>query len=562
MFSRRAKASLLILALASSLFLGVAIGAWTPQDDAVSELRKNVQIFRAVYEELVAGYVKPVDPDYLMRVGIDAMLNELDPYTRFLDETDNASLDMITKGRYGGVGLEVDERGEQITVVAPVDGASGSEHGVRAGDVLTQIDDRPVAPLSVDEVETLLRGTPGTTVEITVEREGTPDPIEFTLPREEIVLENVTYRGRVGSTSDVGYVKLERFTHDAAPELTSALQALTEQDDLKGVVLDLRDNPGGLLTAAVGVADLFLKEDAVIVSTDGRLSRAESTYRSRHPPLLPDLPLVVLVNEESASASEIVAGAIQDHDRGVVMGTTTYGKGLVQAIRSLPHNTSLKMTTAQYHTPSGRSIQALDSLPAHDTSTTALEQMVDTSSRMATHETTHGRTVRDSNGLSPDVTVRADTAGALEQALTRTDAFFYFANHYAAARDTLPADFAVTDTLLEDFRTWLDDEDVRYSTDAERAIETLRGRFSDAEYASVQAEVAELEKAVRAEKRKAFHEHAPALKRHLEREILARFATDEQRTAELLPSDRQVSAAVELLHDDARYEGLLSPAVN
>ena len=563
MFSTRAKASLLIVTLASTLILGVGVGAWMPQDEDFYELRKEFRIFGAVYEELVTGYVKPVDPKHLMRTGIEAMLSELDPYTTFLDEADNANIDIITEGRYGGVGLQVGERGGHITVVSPVEGGSGYEQGLRTGDVLTRVSNQPVRSLSVQDVQTLLRGEPGSTVDVVVQREGAPAPLTFTLTREEIDLQNVTYRGLVGDASDVGYVKLERFTRNAAGELESALQALTDERDLRGVILDLRGNPGGLLNAAVGVSELFLKKGAIVVSTEGRLPKANNTYRSTRTPLLPDLPLVVLVDHYSASASEIVAGAVQDHDRGVVLGTTTYGKGLVQAIRSLPHNTSLKMTTAQYRTPSGRSIQPLSPAAASDTSMAALPLAPDsTGSAMATHQTRHGRTVRDGNGLRPDVQVGSDSASALENALQRSAAFFYYANHYAASRDSLPADFAVTATVYEDFQSWLQEEDVRYPTAAEHAIGKLRQQFQGDGYEAVKEEVAVLREAVRAEKRDAFREHAPALKRHLEREILARFVSESQRTAALLPHDRQVTAAVDLLHTQDRYTAILTPDAN
>lgn len=557
---KRAKASLLVTTVVASLFLGVAAGAWMPQDDDFFELRKNFRIFGAVYEELVTGYVKPVDPNHLMRVGVEAMLNELDPYTTFLDEADNANIDIITEGRYGGVGLDIGKRGGNITVVAPVEGGSGYKQGIRTGDVITKIDDQPIAPLSVEDVETLLRGEPGTTVEVVVEREGAPAPLTFALTREQIDLEDVTYSGRVGPASDVGYVKLERFTRSASPDVESALKALTETGELSGMILDLRDNPGGLLNAAVSVTELFVKKGATVVSTEGRVAKASNTYRSDRTPLLPDLPLVVLVNEYSASASEIVAGAVQDHDRGVVLGTTTYGKGLVQAIRSLPHNTSLKMTTAQYRTPSGRSIQPLSAVSG-DTSTAALGRVADSSSTMATHETTHGRTVRDSDGLRPDVRVAADSASALEEALKRNAAFFYYANHYAASRDSLPSDFTVTDAIYGDFRAWLKDEDLRYPTDAEHALNKLRERFAG-NYEDVKEEVAVLRSAVRTEKEEAFREHAPALKRHLEQEILSRFVNESQRIAALLPQDRQVTAAVDLLHEPDRYAGILTPDTN
>jgi carboxyl-terminal processing protease len=560
MIPKQIKASFLIVSLGASLVLGVAVGFWMPSDDDFFELRKNFRIFGAVYEELVTGYVKPVDPEHLMRTGINAMLSELDPYTTFLDEADNANIDVITRGRYGGVGLDIGTRGGKITVVAPVEGASGYKQGIRAGDVIKQVNDQPVAPLTLKDVQTLLRGDPGTTVSVTVEREGAPAPLEFMLTRQEIEYENVTYHGRIGEAEEVGYVKLERFTRDAAPELASALKALRTGGDLQGVVLDLRDNPGGLLSAAVGVSELFVPNGATVVTTKGRLPEASSTYRSDRAPLLPSLPLVVLVNGYSASASEIVAGAVQDHDRGVVLGTTTYGKGLVQAIRSLPHNTSLKMTTAQYRTPSGRSIQSLDDNPFRDTSTAATDRPSDSSAAWTRHETAHGRTVRDGDGLRPDVRVENPPPSALEEALKRRAAFFYYANHFAASRDTLTSSFTATDETLAGFRSWLDAEDIRYPTDAEHALRKLRGQFGDETYAAVEEEIAVLREAVRADKQEAFRTHATDLKRHLEREILARFVTDSAQTAAMLPHDRQVDAAVDLLHDPDRYGDILAPA--
>ncbi|MFB6249227.1 MAG: S41 family peptidase [Salinibacter sp.] len=547
MLPTRFKSSFLVVSLAGTLVLGVAVGFWMPRDDDLFELRKNFRIFGAVYEELVTGYVQPVDPERLMRTGVEAMLNELDPYTTFLDAADNASIDMIMKGRYGGVGLDVGRRAGKITVVGPVESASGYKQGIRAGDVITQVGNQSVSPLSLEDVQTLLRGEPGTTVEVTVEREGAPAPLTFTLTREEIDVQDVSYRGRVGVGDDVGYVKLERFTRDAASDVESALRALRDGGKLAGVILDLRDNPGGLLAAAVDVTELFVPNGATIVTTEGRLPRANSTYRSDRAPLLPDLPLVVLVNGYSASASEIVAGAIQDHERGVVLGTTTYGKGLVQVIRSLPHNTSLKMTTAQYRTPDGRRIQDLDPTPFRDTSTAA-GAGPDSSAAPAD----------SGDGLAPDVKVATAPPSPLEEALKRRAAFFFYANHYAAEHDTLSPDFRVTDAVLSDFRSWLEAEGVRYPTDAEHAVRKLRKRFGADEYAEVEDEVAVLRKAVRAEKQEAFRTHASDLKLHLEREIRARFGSDSLQTAAMLPHDRQVSAAVELLHEPDRYGTVLS----
>ncbi len=545
----RTKASLLGLALAAFMGTGVLVGASMPDDD-LFELRKSLRIFGAVYEKVVTGYVEPVDPSHLMRVGVDAMLNELDPYTSFIDESKSTQLSIITEGQYGGVGLEVGRRGGKITVVSPVAGASGYRQGVRTGDVITEVAGQSTNTLSLDDVETLLRGEPGTTVRLTVEREGASTALTFTLTREQVEVPDVTYAGRVGEDDTFGYVKLERFTRDAPEAVESALRDLQDEGSLQGVVLDLRGNPGGLLRAAVHVTELFVPKGLVVVSTRGRQEETGNTYTSGRVPLLPDVPLVVLVNGQSASASEIVAGAIQDHDRGVVMGTTTYGKGLVQKVRSLPHNTALKLTTAQYHTPSGRTIQALKA-PARDTGATQPESRI--------HETTHGRTVRDGDGIRPDVQVSAPSPSALESALTQRAAFFRYANHYAATHDTLAADFSVDDAELQAFRDWLDRKGLRYPTQAERLIDSLRAQVEAHGYEDAQDEAGALRKALQEAKAAAFARHASDLQRHLKGEILSRYVRADRRVAALLPGDKYVTAATTLLRDADRYERLLTP---
>ena len=549
MNSTRVRTSLLGLALTASMGLGVIVG-FSASDDDLFELRKSLRIFGAVYEEVVTGYVEPVDPSHLMRVGVDAMLEDLDPYTSFIDQSDSDRLDIITQGQYGGVGLEVGRRNGEVTVISPVAGANGYEQGVRTGDVITEVAGQPTAPLSIEDVETLLRGEPGTTVRITVERKGAPAPRTLTLTREQVEVPDVTYSGRIGADDAFGYVKLERFTRDAPGAVESALTNLQDAGPLQGVVLDLRDNPGGLLRAAVGITELFVSQGSVVVSTRGRKDSVGTTYTSSRAPLLPDVPVVVLVNGQSASASEIVAGAIQDHDRGVVMGTTTYGKGLVQNVRSLPHNTALKLTTAQYYTPSGRTIQALGSA-ARDTSTSAPANR--------THETDRERTVRDGDGIHPDVRAPTPSPSSLEQALTRRAAFFRYANHYAATHDTLAADFSVDDAALTAFRDWLDREDLQYPIQAERSLDSLRAQIETHGYEDVTDEAAALKEALQESKAAAFPRHASDLQRHLKREILARYVRADRQVAALLPGDEQVTAAMGLLRDSDRYAQLLTP---
>ena len=543
----RANVSLLGMALAVSMGMGVLVGFWAPDDD-LFELRKGLRIFGAVYEEVVTGYVEPVDPGHLVRVGVDAMLEELDPYTTYVDESENARIDIITEGQYGGVGLDIGRRNGALTVVAPVAGGDAYQQGVRTGDVITEVADQPAASLSVEDVEALLRGQPGTTVPVTVERAGRPSPLTLTLTRERVELPDVTYQGRVGAERELGYVKLERFTRDAPGAVEAALDDLRDTGPLQGVVLDLRDNPGGLLRAAVRITALFVPQGTEVVSTRGRDDDETESYTTDRVPLLPETPVVVLVNGQSASASEIVAGALQDHDRGVVMGTTTYGKGLVQNVRSLPHNTALKLTTAQYYTPSGRTIQRLDANP---TDTTAPPSRV--------HETTGGRTVRDGHGIRPDVRVASPSPSPLEQALTRRGAFFRYANHYAATHDTLAADFSVDESDLGAFRTWLDREDVAYSLRAERTLDSLRAQAEAHNYEGLRDETAALDAAMDDTKAAAFNRHAPALRRHLEREILARYVSARRRIEALLPADEQVTAATDLLQNADRYERILTP---
>ena len=548
---RRARPALIALL---ALTVGATGGFLWPDDDFFA-LRKNFEIFGAVYEELATGYVEEIPPQDLMQAGVDAMLAELDPYTTYISEAESADLEIITRGRYGGVGLDVARRGGKLVVTAPLEGASGYEQGVRAGDVITQIDGQPAAGLSMSDVQSLLRGEPGTHVEIVIERAGAPQPLTFVLTRERVDLDNVPYRGFLGnspSAAPVAYVKLERFTRTAAPEVRTALKELrqkAETGDLGGVVLDLRDNPGGLLEAGVEVSGLFLERGTEVVSTRGRTEKTNNTFRTSDAPLLPDVPLVILVNELSASASEIVAGAVQDHDRGLVVGRTTYGKGLVQTVRELPYNAALKMTTAQYFTPSGRTIQSVNYTRA-DSLTRARQS--DT-----TFTTDEGRRVESGHGIAPDVRVAPPPPSPLEEALERRAAFFFFANEYAAEHPPVDASFAPSDETLAAFQQWLDAENVDYETDAERTTDALATELRNGDYDTVTDEVDALRAALHKEKEAAFTEHASALKEQLREAILARSADKRTQVRASLQHDVQARRAAALLRDTDAYREAL-----
>ncbi len=547
--------SLLVTLLAGALVVGSLAGFLAPRDDDFFALRKNFQILGALYEELVGGYVDPLDAEKLLRTGIEAMLRDLDPYTTFMDEADNADIDIITRGRYGGVGVNLGMRNGKVTVISTVEGASAHRQGVRPGDVITHIGGRPTERLSSGDVRGLMRGEPGTAVALTIFREGVPEALQFLLTREEVRVRNVSFAGFLGpdTTGGVGYIRLERFARDADAEVHRQLQQMLQTGRLDGIVLDLRDNPGGLLEAAVNITQLFVPQGSVIVSTEGRLPQTEHTYRSQSPPLAPDAPLVVLVNKFSASASEIVAGAVQDLDRGLIIGAPTYGKGLVQIIKPLPYNTSLKLTTSRYYTPSGRSIQAVD-YRRHDGAASAIPD-----SLRKTYRTRAGRAVLDGRGIEPDVMLSAGAPGDLEEALDRRAAFFFFANHYAAGHPKLDPDFEIDDAVWNDFRAWLDEQDFSYRTDAERDIEALEAELKANGYVAAEAAVEALKQAVRAEKERDFARRRARLSDRLSAEILTRYEGGREQTRAALARDPAVQEALRALADPAALGRRLRP---
>ncbi|MEL6613114.1 MAG: S41 family peptidase [Bacteroidota bacterium] len=545
-----------LLALVLALGVGALIGTGFAYGDDFFAMKKNFTIFGELYEELATGYVDPVDPERMMRAGIEAMLETLDPYTVFIDEAANEDIDIVTRGRYGGVGVTVSLRGERFTVVEVVEGYSAAEVGMRPGDTILSVDGTPVSEFAQDDLRALLRGTPGTTVDLSVEREGEPGALAFTLTRAEIQLKNVTHSGFLGGeAAGVGYVRLERFARTAASEVEDAVATMQAEGTLSGLVLDLRGNRGGLLDQAVDIVGHFVPQGSVVVSTRGRAAESERVYRSEAAPIAPDVPLVVLVDGVSASASEIVAGALQDHDRAVVLGETTFGKGLVQIIRPLPYNTSLKMTTSKYYIPSGRSIQSVtywrDEAGGH------ADEVPDSLRRA--FETLGGRTVFDGQGINPDIEASLGPVSELEEALVRRAAFFRFANRFAAETPTLPTGFAVDDALLARFRAFVDAEDIAYETRAERMLAELVADLDEAGYDATDDEVADLRAELIDEKEADFERHAPRLRERLRQEILSRYVGQPAQVATSLGTDPQLRQAVAVLDDRARYRSVLAP---
>ena len=534
------------IALAALLGLGFA-----RDSDWFFELRKHFTIFSELYTEVATYYVDEVPPSKLIRGAIEGMLELLDPYTSFIDETQREDVELLTSGRYGGVGLSIGEREGQIVVLRPLEGYSAFRQGIRAGDVLLEVNGQPLQGLSTAEVSALLRGEPNTTVSVKVLREGEPEPLEFVLVRERVKLRDVAYAGRVAP--GIGYVRLERFSEGAPREFAEAIAQLRREGALEGLILDLRGNPGGLLEAAVAVVGHFLPRGSPVVTMRGRRGALEREYRTTDPPTLPDVPLVVLVDRESASASEIVAGTIQDLDRGVIMGERTFGKGLVQIIRPLSYNTSVKITTARYYIPSGRSIQAID-YAAH---TRNGGRLIPDSLRRP-FRTRTGRVVYDGVGIEPDVPVARRAMSPLEEALARRMLIFEFANRFAARHRTIPDTFSVSDALYAEFQAFLRERGFSYETPLERGLRELEQRAQEQGLLeALRSELEALGRAVAAEKARDFLRYAPQIKRELRREILARYYGTSRLIALELEEDELLRRAIALLRSPEQYRRIL-----
>jgi carboxyl-terminal processing protease len=458
--SSRRSAFLVVSIILLCGFLGAVfgqrIGATSASSDA--EIRESLRVFTQVYDLVEQNYAEPVNPDKAIYNGaIPGMLRVLDPHSNFFDPKSYSLLREEQRGKYYGVGMQVGPRNNKVIVIAPFVGTPAYRAGIRPGDVIIAVDGRPTDNLTTSEVAELLKGPKGTTVRITILREGSEKPLDFTVIRDEIPRASVDLRFVV--RPGIGYMHVSSFNETTEHEVADALENFGE---LKGLILDLRQNPGGLLSEGVGVADKFLKKGQVIVSHHGR-SSAQKIYKAAKGNGGREYPLVVLVNRGTASAAEIVAGAIQDHDRGLIVGETTFGKGLVQTVYPLSENTGLALTTAKYYTPSGRLIQReYTGISLYDYYYSKADE---NNGNKDIKLTDSGRTVYGGGGIAPDVKVAVPKSTRLQDSLLQHYAFFNFAKHYLIGRH-IPKNFVVDDPVMMDFRKFLDEQKVPY-TEAE-----------------------------------------------------------------------------------------------
>lgn len=557
---RATKKVLLPLALVLTMVFG-GFG-FIAQKESFFEISRNIELLGKVYREIATNYVDEIDVAQFMRAGIDGMLSTLDPYTVFMDEEETDDIEQITTGKYAGIGVSLGTDADgRVMIMSVTEGYAADKAGMRIGDVIVEVDGKNVRGKSLSEIRSMIRGEPDTELRLKVEREGERKPMEFVLIRREIVIKNVAYSGFV--SDGIGYVKLERFSVNAAEEVASALRSLQDSakvkgQKLRGMILDLRDNPGGLLDAAVSIAGKFVPQGSVIVTTKGRDTTKVRAYTSPVAPMMTDVPLAVLIDGGSASASEIVAGAIQDLDRGVIVGTRSFGKGLVQTISRMPYNASLKITTAKYYTPSGRLIQEVDYFQRNKKEGKRKVFAVEHDTVHKPFKTKGGRTVYDGGGITPDVKVEDREYSALETALYRKSAFLKFANHYRAKHAALPANFKADDALLAEFKAFLDNDKFAYESDAEKELQDLIEVASKNAYAdALQRQLVELKNAMAEEKERDFYRQKENLLAILEREIITRYKGEEAGLIASFKSDKQLNEAIAILNDKARYETLL-----
>ncbi len=514
-------------------------------------LYAGIKLLDRVAVEITRNYVDEVKPQDLIYAGIRGMLKILDPHTQFFEQKQYKELMIGTHGKYSGVGMVIGLREGVLTVISPFEGGPAYKAGIQAGDMVTKIDGESTKGITTQEAAKKLRGPKGTKVSLTVKREGVDEPLEFALTRDVIKIKSVPYAGIVAN--GVGYIRLSRFSEDAGKEIREAL-IKTGKKTQKGLILDLRNNPGGLLSQAVDVSDLFLPKGKMVVYTKGRLSKQNRQFYSRFPPLYGDKPLIILVNGGSASASEIISGAVQDWDRGLILGTRTYGKGSVQTVlkpgMGTPFaGTALKITTAKWYIPSGRCIQKKEEAKKD---TTQEEQK-------EVFKTQGGRTVYGGGGITPDVVRELPKLNRLELELSRKGLFFDFAVDYTSKHKGLQKGFEVTDQMLAEFKEFMGRKNFHYTSKAEGQLEDLEKSLKEVDYSpDTEKIIEELRAKVLAAEEKEFEKSLDYIKMGIKREIVSKLWGEEAVYEDfVLKGDKQVLKAMEILETPGEYEKLL-----
>jgi len=539
-------------------------------EDAPETLFKNIKLFNSMAFYIKNRYMEEIDPKELIHAGIRGMLQNLDPFSVLMEQKSYDQLMESTHGKYEGLGMQIDNRDDRIRIISPIEGTPAYRQGLQAGDVIWEINGTSTYQMNTQEAANLMRGPAGTIVNLKIKRQGVPDLLDYDVERAIIELKSVNYYGYLDGTN-VGYVRLSRFAEETSRELKDALTDLNSQKKLEGLIFDLRSNGGGLLQEAVETANLFLPKDKLIVYTQGRTPDTKRSYFSTEDALYPEGKLVVLVDEGTASASEIVSGAIQDWDRGVIVGQQTYGKGLVQQIfpSTDDETVALKLTTAKYYIPSGRCIQKPERSKKHPVldeeapieDTTEGEQPADTMKQTEKEifHTDGGRTVYGGGGIIPDVELTHEKWYPIEMNLDRQQIFFDFAVKYSSEHPNIDRSFEATDDVLEQFQAFMAEKKFDYKTALEVSLDEMKDVVKDENKEQLFSEsLDKLGTLVTQEKETDFDRSKEYIKRAIKRELMAKLYGQRGLYEEIvLKTDPSIKRALEVLKDDQEYSKII-----
>jgi len=540
------------------VFILVFFNASLGQNENNFEISKNLDIYSTLLRELDKNYADQINPGDLTETAVEAMLETLDPFTVYIPEANAEDYKLMTTGQYGGIGSLIHKSGSYVVISEPYEGFPAQKAGLRAGDKILEINGKSMKDKNSDDVSEILKGQPGVELEILIERVGIDAPVSVKVIREEIKIPNIPYYGML--SEGIGYIKLTNFTQNAGSEVKKAFNELKANNELNGIIIDLRGNGGGLLNEAVKICNIFVDKEQLIVSTKGKIATKNQDHYTRSVPIDKDIPLAIMVDRGSASASEIVAGAIQDLDRGIVIGQRTYGKGLVQNVIPLTYNSQVKITVAKYYIPSGRCIQAIDYF--HKDENGNSEKIPD--SLIAEFKTKNGRLVYDGKGIEPDISLDPMKISKIAQTLITKYLLFDYANLFASEHASIaPAEeFVITDEIYNDLIAFLNNKNYDYQTASEEALEKLKTSSKKENYFDA------IEEDYKALKTKILHDKSEDLITYKEQiililkdEIIARYYYQKGRIVTSLNDDPEITRAIEVLRGNETYLAILDGSI-
>ncbi|MFZ1751173.1 MAG: S41 family peptidase [Saprospiraceae bacterium] len=541
--TKNIKVFILIAAMCSG------IAAVSVNNDKLFEISKNLEIFITVYKELNTNFADELDPGTLMRTAIEAMTNSLDPYTNFVSESQIESYWINDDEKYQGIGAKVALLDGQLTILEPYEGGPAFVSGIKAGDQILGVNGVNIEGKKMDEVNAILRGIPGTDIELRVKSYGKSTSDIKKLTRGEVNIPNVPYSGFV--SDDVGYISLTEFTQNAGANISKALQDLKSKNpNMAGVILDLRHNGGGLLHEAVNICNIFIPQGEVVVTTKGKIKERDQVFKTMSPPVDLDIPLAVLIDKRSASASEIVSGVIQDLDRGILIGQRSFGKGLVQNTKELPYNARLKLTTSKYYIPSGRCIQGVEYEKGEP------KDIPD--SQRSKFKTKNGRLVLDGGGVTPDLKLTGKTMYPVTQALLDQHLIFDYVNTFCIGKDSIPPVGIFDFNNYNDFGDFVKNKGFKYESETEKYLQKAKESVEKSPSKDLGEDIAKLQNKISSSKSKEMEEAKSQIIDEIEKEIITRYYYQSGKVKQTLDDDPEVKEAIAILKNSNKYKSLLS----